>query len=437
MSRSYERSYNSQRAHYYPSRRRIVKKASNVSLVMGLLCLAISAVLFGVSFLNQARSQHRMLVMSLIYVCAGLVLLLLRVILEWIQERMHRTRKSASAYHHVSPTAPPRGGSDAPPPGEFPAREGGVLIMVLILLALISALVIQAQVTARAALLREQRAVLQARLRQAATGAAFSALRRIADDEDLQVDHTNEPWATPREEADPSGIVTRTTVIDEDRTFDVNNLVLTAPVQGARAVSDIVMDILTLCGDFAPVARTDALIDWMDGDNDGYAEADAYAELTPPYAPPNRNLETWGEVLWVRGFDRAYFVPHARYSAREVFNANAADCLTVLPGQRGAPLPVNINTAPRGVLLGVLGLDAEDAVAAVLVRRTSDPFRSLDPLLFALKPEVADSVRPYLDVRSHVFRVEAQAYAEGESHRLWARARRDTKGNVQVFEWVF
>ena len=68
-----------------------------------------------------------------------------------------------------------------------------ILVTVLLFMAITLALVIQAQVVARMALRFEDRQSLRAQLRVAASEAAWNALRVLAADDNLQVDHTNEP----------------------------------------------------------------------------------------------------------------------------------------------------------------------------------------------------------------------------------------------------
>ncbi|MDP2991505.1 MAG: hypothetical protein Q8O57_13175, partial [Kiritimatiellota bacterium] len=75
------------------------------------------------------------------------------------------------------------------------SESGMILVTVLLFMAIILALVIQAQVVARMALRFEDRQSLRSQLRVAASEAAWNALRVLSADDNLQVDHTNEPWA--------------------------------------------------------------------------------------------------------------------------------------------------------------------------------------------------------------------------------------------------
>ena len=421
--------------HAYHARRRFFKKVSLLSIVVGLLSVVCSIIIFALSFLRVfTPNHHRMTIFSLGYLVVGVILLALRFILE-------RFRSTGTSQHRPQPYLKTDFGAQNPAPvvSAEPAtssrESGAVLILVLIMLGLVAGLVLQAQTVARAALRQQQAAALAVRLQHAATDAARGALQRLADDEDLDVDHTNELWAATREVKDPSGVTTRVRILDESRCFDVNNLA--AAGDSTRAVEDILMDILTLCGDFAPVDRVDALKDWIDGNDEGVSESIFYKTMTPPYRPANRILYSWGEWLQVRGFARAFFERHPRHSALEAFNADVVDCLTVLPLPRARPVRVNVNTAAKEVLLGVLGLDREDLVAAILFLRARGPIRSIESSALSADPQFLRTAGRYLDVKSHAFLVDVQAYADGRTERLRVLARRGPQGDVDAIQWIF
>ncbi|MBU1692352.1 MAG: general secretion pathway protein GspK, partial [Verrucomicrobia bacterium] len=344
------------------------------------------------------------------YSGGGLLCLLIRWPLESFRERHFRHRRSASG------------------------RDGMVLVLVLLVLVLVSALVLEAQVSARLALRREQQALLQVRLELAATDAARQALQRLADDPDLAVDYTNEAWAASVEVSDPTGLTTWTWVEDENRFFDLNNLAL-PPRPARRPAAEILMDLMTLCGDFEPVSKVDALGDWLDDNEEGAWESDYYRELKPPYAAANRWLFSWPELLAVRGFDRSVFVRRPRYAARAAFQADLVDQVTVIPAQRDAPVTVNLNTAGVDVLRGVLGINQDQLVSLILVGRARAPWRSVDPVLAMAEPAVRQAVSPYLSVHSRFFRIEVRADAEDQSARLRVLAFRHPDGRVMVVQW--
>ncbi len=439
MGYSRDASYRDRSAHRHHARRRVAKKVSLLLLVLGLLCVILSVMLFGISYLYRADHHQRQLYFSLGYFLAGVILLLLRWLMEIIRAKTHgnyqpgvRTRAMMAERGLSEHAEPPQ---TAVPPRSDP-RSGSALVMVLAALALIAGLVIETQLSARAALRREQALLLKGRLQQAATDAAWNALRGLADDEDLSVDHTNKSWATVTDLKDPAGIDTRVTITDEDRRFDLNNLSLPRAREGARSAADIAMDILTMCGDFSPVDRIDALMDWVDSDDEGFGESRVYLERKPPYKAANRALHAWTELLLVNGFTREYFMPHERTSALELYSANPMDCLTVLPPRQGGPNLINVNTAPKEVLMGVFGPSYDGLVGGILAKRDLVPIRSIEAAFTVTDPFVLEVAHTWLAVRSRFFSVDAQAYADGRTERLRALAQRGPQGDVKVLQWV-
>ena len=442
MSSYYNKGYNERSTHRFRARRQAARKISLLFLVLGILCVFISVVMFAFSYTGTPISRHTRLVMSLCYVGTGFGMLALRRVIEFFRDR-GSSRRNPSNYQprlrDVRPLPKPLPSNRNTAEGSALARNksGAVLVLVLILLALIVGLVLETQISARASLRRQQLNLLQTRLQQAAADAVWGALRKLANDEDLSVDHTNEVWAAPEEILDPSGVSTRVVVADQDRCFNLNNLAINLPPANSRTAANIVMEIMTLCGDFAPMARVDSLKDWIDSDDEGFAEKARYREKTPPYETANRPLFALSELLWVNGFDRAFFARHERHSALDVFSADIVDCLAVLPGRQNSMTPVNVNTASKEVLLGVLGVTQDDLVRLITARRNERPIRSLDQFFAETGRPAPVELRPYLDVKSRFFAIDAQAYAEGHTEHLKVVAQRGSGGNVDVLQWVF
>ena len=68
-------------------------------------------------------------------------------------------------------------------------------------------------------------------------------------------------------------------------------------------------------------------------------------------------------MLDIKDFSRKLFARHEHNEITDLYNADLMDCVTVLPFPRTRPVPININTAGKDALLGVLGLDHEDFAA--------------------------------------------------------------------------
>lgn len=395
---------------------KVADKSALVLLVLGWSSAAISALIALSAYLYREYERGRIFRLSLCILAAALLLFVVRGLLLWRGECIRRRRFRGA----------PR-----------PARDGQVAILCLVVLGLVAALVAQTQAGARQWLRRREAALRAERLQLAAADAARAALQRLARDADPAVDALSEDWAQPLETVTPDGIATVAQVVDENRFFDLNNLVLQGTNATPRSAAETVMDVLTLCGDFAPVERVAALGDWMDADRDGLADATWYLQQPEPYRPAGRIFYSLGETLYVRGMKPDLFARHERSRPDEAGAADLLDCLTVIPLERSQPVPVNINTAGREVLLALLGVDREDLVGRILEWRKAYPFRSLDGALANLDEATAAAIRPWLAVNSRYFRVRARAYAEGTASNLRVLARRTGKGEVEVLQWVF
>jgi type II secretory pathway component PulK len=316
-------------------------------------------------------------------------------------------------------------------------RRGSALVFVIILAAVLTGIVLFAQLQARRDLAATRRSLMQLTLHQAAAEGIRAALLRLAADDETSVDHLRKPWAMPQLATNPAGIVVVVRVTDENRFFDWNNLAITPLGPQSRSANDIAMDLMNLCGDYAPVDRLAALGDWVDADSDGRWETPFYQQQSPPSAAANRPLFTWGELLHVHGFNRDFFRPHEGETVFSHAATNLLDSFTVVPLPRDRPTRVNVNTASREVLLALAGVDQAYAIQQMLALREAGPLRTLTPIRQAVAPRLQDAVERFLDVRSLYFRVEAEAVQGDQLERIRAFARRDENGALAIVQWVF
>jgi len=317
-------------------------------------------------------------------------------------------------------------------------KKGSMLILCLAVLALLGSLVLHSQVKAGSRLRASDTEFTRARLQLALTDTVFQAMRLLAEDDDLLVDHPSEKWAQPVDLVTPEGVAVRVRLLDAQRKFDLNNVYSGELPPEGRPASDLLGDLLTYCGDYQSARRVAALRDWIDPDNDGVMEEPAYREAAHPGGPGNRWLLSIGELPAVLHFDRAYFEPRPVERRREgAFDAFIGDEVTVLPVARQRPIPMNINTASIYQLRALVGLQENEMARAVIVARQEQPIRSIDAFRLLLDEELAATVQTYLDVRSSYFEVEARAYWEGASAQLNGLLYRDGDGRVTVIKWVF
>lgn len=117
-------------------------------------------------------------------------------------------------------------------------------------MGVLAALLVQAQFSARSLLRTEKARQQKTRLQATATDELFHMLRKLADDEHLQMDDLRESWAQVNERVRPDGISTWVCVSDLNRTFDLNNMELPPSTEERKDPQLIIADLLNLCGEF-------------------------------------------------------------------------------------------------------------------------------------------------------------------------------------------
>lgn len=400
-------------------------------VVIALLLLAALGFLIGAIGAFQPQRRH-LLVAAAIFAGIGVLLIALYLLTFTVPDALRR-RRSPSLRRRFEEEEHRRKRLDEA--ARTAKKRGGVLILLLILTGLVAALLAQSHALSRARTIERQASQEHTRLRQAATEAARAAVQRLADDDELTVDAPSEDWAVESIEQTPLGIATRVSIRDEQARFDLNNLA--APNSpGRRTAEDIAMDLQTLCGDFSPSARISALRDFVDEDSDGTHEADFYRRLEPPAVCPNRPLYGWRELLHVEGWSEEQLARRPRESAMDGFDARLLDHATLIPVARNHPIPINVNTASRETLRAVMGFEQDALVDTVLVLREIRPIRQLDVFSVTAGPETFDRLQPFLDVRSHYFRIHALAEQDGRQVVIDALVKREDDGRVQLLQWT-
>lgn len=337
-------------------------------------------------------------------------------------------------------------------PANAPAstRSGMALILALAAIALAGGLAFWMQARSLAAQREAQRAVLLERLRAAASEAVRAAMLALRED-DPSVDSPADAWAEPQSWTTEDGIALRTVTEDAGRWFDWNNLSLSPSNAAALARSPrtVLLDLMAACGRLDGDARTDALADYTDADSEGVYEAAFYRIADRPFAPPNRPLWAPDELLDAHDFPPELFLPRSGAAAAGggwTDGDLASSCVLVpvagLPGEEGAsasgrtaPLPVNLNTAGRAVLLGVFGPEREQAVRDLVALRNVQPLESAG-MLAAVDPAAADELGPWVAVSCPYFRISARATLPGASVGVVAWVERGEHGSVRILQWV-
>lgn len=148
---------------------------------------------------------------------------------------------------------------------------------------------------------------------------------------------------------------------------------------------------------------TDSLSDWIDGDDvtrPGGAEAAQYRSTKRPYKPRNNYPETLDELLLVNGFTPEVFDAVGRY-------------LTVY----GTDGLVNLNTAPKEVLVALSDEMTGALADEIIKKRKAAPFRDRSDIMKVPGFErIGFSLQDRVTTTSRTFRVLSRATA-GEAVR--------------------
>jgi len=315
-------------------------------------------------------------------------------------------------------------------------QSGMILILVLVLLGLIAALVTNMLFLSRMRFRQHESLLTHAILRAALTDAAIQAMKRLADDEDLDVDHPDEPWAKSQEYTTPNGVSVWVNITDENAKFDVNNAYLEGLTNQQVLVSETLMDVLTAFGDYTPVNRAQALIDWVDADTEGFRESAWYEANERPYGCPNTWIASLSEIPSISEFSKDYLTKEREMmlssSRRAIVNQ-----ITVIPDARRVPVPVNINSASPAVLRSLAGITQDAWVDYVIAFRIERPLTSLTSLLTLVDDKQKGKLNLYLDVKSSTFLITAKAFFGTNSEELQVLVRRDSaNGSVKVLRWI-
>ncbi len=389
-----------------------MKKVGSVFILIAAIAFAVSAVLLlaGLFRSGTVSMKHQRLSLSAIFCAVGVgALLITRLLVE--VRKIYVARKSASR----------RGSSNS----------GSVLLMVLIILGMASGLLLHLQFNARMFLEAADRAFQTERLRIAAADTARMLLQGLADDENLLADYDGEKWSVPVEIVYPDDIVVDGRVVDAQSRFDMNNLAVSRSGVTAVETSKFLRAIMRQCGMPHSSFQLAALQDWVDSNQDGQYESAIYMKGERPYRCPDTVIEDISELKWIKGWEHIIF-----NQPREEGLPALSDCLSSLPGDHREPVPVNLNTAPRDVLLAMTGGNSE-LVRLLISMRKNTPLTSLTLLESQIGAKAMDSLRPFLDVKSRFFRVFAEADDGKKTVSLSALVQRDSNGDVSVLRWVY
>jgi len=174
---------------------------------------------------------------------------------------------------------------------------------------------------------------------------------------------------------------------------------------------------------------TDSILDWKDENNlhriNG-AEDDYYESLPNPYSCKDGPFDTTEELLLVRGVTPSIF--YGCYGApgegdtKAVWKKGLIDLMTVYSRSSR----VDVNTAPKEILMSIPGLSKEDA-ERIIEARSDEPIKSLNTIRDLLGNETYTRVLRRLTIsRSRIYSILATGSVPGSG------VQRRVKGVVRI-----
>jgi len=294
------------------------------------------------------------------------------------------------------------------------SQRGVALILTLLITAILVTLIVEfnysTQVDLRIA--GNFRNDLQAHyLAKSGINIAISYLKY--DLENTDTDTLDEDWAKPYPPIPVGeGFVK---VITEDENAKINiNKVVTDEGKVNEQLRDILHRLFEMTE--ADVAILDAIIDWIDPDDEPLsegAESSYYGSLDPPYACKNGPLDTLSELLMIKGVTDEVYGKIFKY-------------LTIYSNGT-----ININTAGKDVLMCLdEGMD-ESMAGGIIGYRGETPFEGANwqqALRDVIKnDDVYNGISKILGVTSNAFSVESIGLVERVEKKIRAVINREEK----------
>ncbi len=316
-----------------------------------------------------------------------------------------------------------------------PGESGIALVVTLLVLVLVMALVweiFHAGTRAAQSGAYGRDSIRAAILAEAGAQAAKVILRE--DAKLNQYDAMSDIWALAQPPFDLGDGTITLTIEDEDRKINLNNLVMpngNAPNAQNVAVFRHLLEILGI-----EPSVTDAVVDWLDNDESpqggGGAESSYYTSLPYGYKCKNDLFDTVDELRLVRGVTPEVFEKLRPYVT--VYSSGL----------------VNINTAPKAVLMAlsagqgetVVGEIDEKTADALIASRQDRPFQNAATLksdLSAVSPVLGavygTMFKNLITVRSVNFHVRATGDVGGTVRTIDAIAARPGGNVIQWRYW--
>ena len=298
-------------------------------------------------------------------------------------------------------------------------QRGAVAILFALLMVALTASVAAAISYDVALDVRRTNAMLlQEQARLVALGAEdWSGDLLRQDAVDTEDDHLGELWAQelpplPIEGAGPDGIISGQ-IIDLQSRFNLNNMI---DGEGQPVELEVERFKRMLTNNGLNPELSDAVLDWMDGDQDftfpSGAEDDVYTSRLPPMRAANQAFRSVNELAAVEGFDKA---------AMDLLQPH----LTALPSQT----PININTATPVV---VQSLDESMTPAVINELREVRLETGFDDLSVQLAGSLPADTIATLQTQSEYFQLRSVVRIGTVRFTMYSLLYRSAQGEIAV-----
>ena len=298
-------------------------------------------------------------------------------------------------------------------------RERGVALVTALLVVAIAATLASDMVADQQIAIRRTQNLLAADQAGVYALAAETFARDLLERDDPDVDHPGDDWAQRLPVVPFQGAQIVLRIEDLQGRLNLNELDQEEEEARQREAARLGRLLARVYPEYQSGVEQ-AVIDWIDEDleltfPDG-AEDDFYTRLEPPYRPANRPMLGPSELRLVKGVDR------------QTYEA-VRDFVAALP----AGTPVNVNTAPMGVLASLAEPVDEAAARAAVEGRPDDGYPDVQAFLdanpaFAL-PELDPS---RLSVSSRFFLVRAEVRLDRATAVQYSLVERPQEGAPRV-----
>jgi len=237
----------------------------------------------------------------------------------------------------------------------------------------------------------------------------------LQDMKGSSIDTLDEGWARPIAGMPIERAVVAGDIADEQGKFNLNNV-----VNGTgRSEADIkLLRQILVAVELSP-ELADAVVDWVDGDDDltsgSGAESAYYLGLPRPYRAGNAPMVQVDELYRVRGFD-AKAVAKLRPYVTAIRERTA----------------LNMNTASDVVIAAAFGVPRAK-VADLVAERRKNPFADKAAFIAAAQRSNLISAIDLVDVKSSWFSVRIQVAQDDVVLGSEALVRRDPKGAAIIW----